>query len=336
MKSPSTFLTNPTTPVGRAEGQAINDPGGSTGSGVDQEIYNDPAYASIAPIQSYKDGGISDSDETTINSDMRDALEEMNHMKVTDSATPANSIDEWDVGTTYSTLGELVMWKGFQFVAYNVTANLAKDPLLSPDFWYKIPKPDVLMDDYFSAKSNSGGMNPIADRAGGTYRQNIAFGRYRLGGNGDDFYNFFRVALDGTQVTGNATLEAIFDVGGGNEYFNLDLIAPDVAGTRTLIDMGERIATPQSSSGENDTIGEVLDDRFQGHRHEKNTDGIDERSILNIGGSFAGAGAFDITVYGDTGDPTTDGTNGTPRTGLTTRPKELTEGASYIVVMLPV
>ncbi len=335
MKRPDTFLTNTTAPAGRLLGAAKNNPGDDSGSGMDKEIYNDPAYALLAMIESYKDGGNTDVDETTTLSDMRDALEQFAHMRVTDNGTPANSIAEWSSVTTYTTEGEMVTWKGFQFVAYNVTGNLAKNPITSPDFWHMIPKPDELLLRFQSGQVLSGGLSAMADRAGANYRQNIAFGRYRLGGNGDAFYDFFRVALDGTQVTGDATLEAIFDVGGGNEYFNIDLVAPDVVGTRTLIDMGERIVTPQSDSGENDTLGEVLEDRAQGHYHDVRTKNLDGTNSFPKGGDTAGT-TFNGTGVKAAWTMQDDGTNGTPRIGLTTRPKELTEGASYIIVMLPV
>ncbi len=335
MKKPSSFLTNTTTPAGRANGQAIDDPGGGLGTGVDNETFNDPAYAVIAPIESYKDGGISDSDETTLASDMRDTLEEITDRRVTDSGTPANSIAEWDSGTTYSAV-ELVTWKGFQFVAYDITGNLNKNPLLFPDFWMIIPKPDDLLDKFFSGQAVSGGLSTIADRAHANFAQNIEYGHYRLGGNGDDFYEFFRVALDGTVVTGDATLnDDIFKEGTGNEYWNLDIIAPDVLGTRTLLDMGERYIRQQSAGGLVDTLGEVHDDAGQ-----------------TITGNFPGGrsgsadGVFTITgtrltitdgasSENDIGFNSADSTS--PNTAKTdddeTRVKALVEGISYIIVM---
>ena len=77
MKRPDSFLINTTAPAGRALGAAKNNPGDNTGTGADKEVYNDPAYSALAVIESYKEGGNSDTDETTTDSDMRDALEEM-------------------------------------------------------------------------------------------------------------------------------------------------------------------------------------------------------------------------------------------------------------------
>ena len=339
MKKPSSFLLNTTTPAGRANGQAINDPGGDTGTGMDEEIYNDPAYAVIAPIESYKDGGISDADETTLASDMRDALEEMTERRITDSVGSA-SVAEWVVGTAYAADGlELVTRKGYQFVNFSNAANTGNDPLTSPTLWFKIPKSDILMDQFYSGEPISGGLSVIADRAHAKYRQYCDFGRYRLGGNGDDFALFSRVALDGTVVTGTAALEDdIFHEGDADEYWNLDIIAPDVLGTRTMLDMGEYIETPQSDSGNNDTMGEVLEDRFQGFNLES---AINSNGVVNDGTAIGTAksgdsmGATNVGTRSTyiTGDFLADGTNGTPRTGLTTRPKELTVGISYIIVM---
>ena len=347
MKLPSSFLINTTTPAGRAEGNAINDPGGDTGTGMDEEIYNDPAYAAIAPIQTYKDGGISDSDETTLASDMRDALEEMTDKRVTDSVG-ASSLSEWDSGTTYSTLEVLVTWKGFQFVSFNNTGNLNKNPLLNPDFWYPIPKPDELLMLFAGGHVIPGGMSDMVDRAGGNFRQNIAYGRYRLGENGDDFYNFFRVTLDGTVVTGDANLEDdIFEIGTGTEYPFADIFCPDVVGTRTLLDLGEYVMAAQSDSGENDTLGEIQDDRFQDWQLGADEDATGARDYFSRAGSrdravddSAQAGhTFPQYINSAQGDSRmlkamNDGTNGDPRSGLTTRPKELTEGASSIIVMV--
>lgn len=339
MKRPDSFLTNTTAPAGRAQGAAKNNPGDDSGSGMDKEIYNDPCYAIIAAIQSYKDGGISDTDETTIASDMRDSLEELTHGKVVDAATPANSLAEWDNAVTYTTLGELVTWKGFQFVAFNVVGNLAKNPLTNPDFWFPIPKPFELLERFASGRVHSGGLSPIADRAGGDYQQNIAFGRYRLGGNADALYDFYRVALDGTQVTGDAILEAIFDVGGANEYFNIDIIAPDVVGTRTLLDLGEYVVTPQSVGGQNDTMGDLQDDRTADLYARLSHDGGTSRIYYDETASPAWNSDFYGTIAGRTASVTSRSFGMIVKelaTAVTTRPKELTEGASYVIVMLPV
>jgi len=85
---------------------------------------------------------------------------------------------------------------------------------------------------------------------------------------------------DGTQITGNATLEAIFDVGGGNEYHLLDVIAPDVVGVRTLLDARER--SPRvigAGGGLTVNVGSIQEDAAQ------RVTGQFSNEILGIGGS---------------------------------------------------
>ncbi len=319
--------TNTVITTGRTLGAAKNNPGDNTGTGADKETLNDPMYGHLAVIESYKEGGNSNADETLLASDMRDAIEELTSKKV-------SGVDEWESTTTY-TSEQLVMYKGFQFFAFNTTGNLAKPPLANPDYWMKSPTPEKLLDMFFEGDPQNGGMHNIANRSSSNYKQECLIGKYRLGGNGDDFYNFYRVALDGTQITGDANLEAIFDVGGSNEYFKLDEYAPLSGSTRTLIDMSSRHLAPQSSGGDNDTLGEVLEDRFQGHWHEAFFSDSGASGVpLKGTGSYANRQDMTVGDYG-TQDPKSDGVNGTPRTGETTRPKEFTVGSSYIIVMIP-
>jgi len=332
MKSPDTYLTNTVVTAGRSQGAAKNNPGDNTGTGADKETFNDPAYAIIATIESYKESGISDTDETTVNSDFRDSIEEMVAKKV-------SGIAEWESTTTYTT-HQLVMYKGLQFYNHNITGNLAKPPLENPSYWYYAGSPEKLIEQYFNAEPLTGGMHDIANRSHGNYQQSALIGKYRMGGKGDDFYNFYRVALDGTQVTGNANLEAIFDVGGLNQYFRLDLYAPDSGGTRTLLDVGDYVFTPQSSGGDADTVGELVEDQFQGHRlqsqnkytfvggnrHEFSADGNSTAFWENTTQTETDRFAYTIV---------SDGTNGTPRTGSTTHGKRFTTGTAYIIVAVP-
>ena len=338
MKKPSSYGTNMTTPAGRANGQFNNDPGGGLGSGVVAEADNDNIYAVIAPIESYKDGGISDSDETTTASDMRDTLEEMTEKRVTDSTVPANSVAEWVVTTTYAADGlELVTWKGYQFLNYSDAANLGNDPLLNPDVWMKIPKSDTLLDYHFSGESITGGLSTIADRSDGKYRQYTDYGRYRLGGNGDDFALFSRVALDGTVITGVVALnDDIFKEGTADEYWNLDLIAPAVLGTRTLIDMGGRVTEDMTSGGVVDTMGAVHDDYMQ-----RITGAFRGTSLNAPSGAFSAGATTAGVVTGATvtsANVDFDSSNSvSPNTAKTnddrTAHAALVTGISYIIVM---
>ena len=345
MKNPSSYGTNTTTPAGRANGQFNNNPGDGSGSGMVAEADNDNIYAAIAVIESYKEGGISDSDETTTASDMRDAIEELTAKKV-------DGISDWAVGSSYAT-GALVMRFGYQFVSYLVAANIGNDPLLNPDKWYKIPNPDVLLDAYFSGKPFSGGLSDLSDRAGTNYQQNIAFGNFRMGGNGETFYDFFRVALDGTQVTGDATLEAILDPGGANEYWNIDVIAPDVLGTRTLIDMGGRYI--RSQSGASDVVpamGTTHDDAMQRITGEFKVLDDDAASgfyakIGETSGVFTTAAeTANFLNYASTTSGTRPSTaifdnqdsivpNVSKTDDIETKVRSLVVGCSYVVIMIP-
>lgn len=346
MKKPSSFLTNTTAPAGRAHGQAIDDPGGGTGTGVDNETYNDPAYGLIALIDAFKEGGITDTDEKTTASDVLDALNEALGRRVIDPVTPGNDVDEWLVGTNYTTVGDLVFRQGKQYVNFNGVGNLGLDPVITRTHWYPIPSLERLLDLEASGEILHGGFSDLADIQHAKYQQNIEFGRFRVGGNGGTYYNFYRVALDGTQVTGDATLVAIFDVGGGDEYWNIDIVAPDVLGTRTLLDKGGRSLRDMTGvGGVAATLGEVQEDQMQGHAHSENV-GPDS---TNADGGLVGAqyraardnSGSNINMVATTqkndnaiDTPISDGTNGTPRTGLETRVKAIVEGAGYIIVML--
>lgn len=332
MKRPDNFLTNTDTPTGRSLGAATNNPGDNTGSGMDEEIYNDPAYAALAVIDSYKEDGISNTDETLDAADLRDAIEEITEKAV-------DSVDEWD-STTIFGIGDLCMYKGYQFVSFTAT-NQNNTPIGNPDLWMKCWKSDKLMDAFWEGEPLRGGQSKIADRAHANYQQNILVGKYRLGESGDDYYNFYRVALDGTTLTGDATLEAIFDPGGSNEYWNIDAIAPDSGGTRTFIDVGGDSVRFQESSGDFATVGGKVDDQFQGHLAKWGS-GDNNGSFNNLNYNVGTAGGTYPNINNFTAANTgahaqslgTDGTNGTPRTGTRTYGPTFVTGAGYIIVMV--
>jgi hypothetical protein len=71
-----------------------------------------------------------------------------------------------------------------------------------------------------------------------------------------------------------------------------------------------------------DNVGSLQDDAFQGHRMEPLSP---QTTFYGTGpantiGLTPGSGRLDVE-QATTGDPVTDGTNGTPRTSSETRPK---------------
>jgi len=238
------------------------------------------------------------------------------------------AIAQWDAGTIYNVAGTLVRREGITYVATGQATNQGIDPS-DPNnalYWYEPEDVRTLKRWSNRAKVVSGDFHTIHNRASANYRQNLKIGRTQINGANKEFH---LIHLDGSTVTGNSTLTNLLS---GNPY--LDIIAPETGGIRTLIDMSSRHIAPQSSGGDNDTLGALLEDRFQGHWHnnEAGTGGNYNPS----GYSQTGFQAKDsplLTVYAIS-DPRADNVNGTPRTGSTTRSKELTVGASYIVVIV--
>jgi microcystin-dependent protein len=74
------------------------------------------------------------------------------------------------------------------------------------------------------------------------------------------------------------------------------------------------------------TLGQFKDDQMQGHRHSV-THNANSGTFNGIGGA-AGAGENQAATIA-IGDPSTDGTNGTPRIGTVTRGKQV--GTNFII-----
>ena len=241
-------------------------------------------------------------------------------------------IPSWGSGTNYTTAGTLARVEGRTYASTGVAGNLNKDPRLPENAPYWFTPPDDGMIEYLCSQGDplNGGMHTINDRGGANYVQRMKINSKAFNSIA---YDYWMVHLDDTQITGVTELENIFNVGAANQYPYLDKYAPDVLGTRTLIDHGEYVDTPQSSGGENDVLGEVLEDRFQKHYFDapRNTS-----ATPVIGG---GVTAFIKTNIASGTQTISDivGASGfgTPRIGLTTRPKEFTVGASYIIVKTP-
>ena len=235
--------------------------------------------------------------------------------------------------TTYSATAGVIVERGLRhYASTGKSGNTNKDPLnqINSPYWICSPGIDKLME---MAINGTVGMemHPSLDRGGSEYSALLKVDEATIEGTA---YEFYRIALDGTTVTGDADYEAALDIGGSNQSAFVDIYAPEVASSRSMIDMGEYGIVAQSDSGESDTLGEAQADRFQGHD-------------INLGGLTTGGNNndnyFAAVEYSNTSNFNVDlitgfvddGTNGTPRTGLTTRAKQLVNGAAYIISMIP-
>ena len=244
----------------------------------------------------------------------------------------SGAIDLWETGTVYNTAGTLVRLDGDTFTATGKATNQGFDPT-SPsniEYWYE-PEDEKTLKKYAKKGTVIGGdMHTVHNRAGANYAQNLRVGKKQV--NGVD-YEFYMVHLDGTVVTGNTTLETIL-----SGYGYLDLFAPDVVGTRTLVDMSARNTVAMSVGGENDVLGGVIADQMQGHNHDLEQTGSSSSKLGfgTVGGSGVATNGIILSANMVAGTVVTDTVNGTPRIGLTTHGKQFNTGADYIIVMLAV
>ena len=245
--------------------------------------------------------------------------------------TQLEAVPQWDVAEAvdYEDAGFIVERLGQHYAASGKASNSGKDPAdPQSDTWW-IPSEGWNNYKKFASKGESipGGMHPWTDFSSGDYQQNIKLDEIVRGGV---TYDVFGVILDGTQVTGDGTLEAIFDPGGAKEYPWIDEFAPDNVGTRTLVDMrGRATAAITAGGGEFPTLAEIKEDQMQGHWHDYHS---------QVAGAAGGATWEGFTGYavGTTAvkDPSTDGVNGTPRTGAKTYGALLVRGVDYIIVII--
>lgn len=282
MKNISAYLTNFDAPsAGFSEGKLKDDPGDASGSGITVLTHNDFLYGHVAAIIKYL-GALSGTDESETASDVLDAIETMSGIKNPNTA-------DYDNSTTYAQ-DDLVMYLGVQFSSM-INSNLGNNPLDNPDKWLPCFNRDDAVVKWRNGEDIKGGMEAVHDFRDAGYRQNFTWGKYNFGGNTGRNFDAFGVHLDGTVVTANPTLEAIFDVGGPDEYHLLDIIAPDVVGTRTLLDARGRVPRiVDAGGGDTENVGVV-----QGHAIENIIGKLTDRKIGNGGKltEFA-TGAFAI------------------------------------------
>jgi len=255
------------------------------------------------------------------------------------------AVSQWDVAeaVVYETAGAIVERFGQHYAASGKASNLGKDPAdpQSDSWWIPSKGWDKFKDMASEGISNPGGMHPWTDFSSGDYQQNIKLDEIIRGGVTYDVYG---VILDGTQVTLDATLEAIFDPSGAKEYPWINEFAPDSLGTRTLIDMrGRSTRGMTAGGGVAATLAEVQEDAGQ-----RITGYIQKEAAASgdIGGVLTEDGASTLPIgrglFG-TGDATgrlrfDNSLSTSPNTAKTndveTRIKALVRGVDYIIVII--
>lgn len=133
----------------------------------------------------------------------------------------------------------------------------------------------------------------------------------------------------GALPTGLAVNTQYFVIKINGDTFNLaTTLANALAGTK-INTSGSQSGTHSISLGvDTFTRGQFKDDQLQGHWH--NTVSTQTGAVNALQGTGAGGNpAYTPTGVAQARDATTDGTNGTPRTGLVTRGKSI--GLNYII-----
>jgi len=171
-----------------------------------------------------------------------------------------------------------------------------------------------------------GDSSPQHDYSNAAYAQYFEAGRHRFGGSDGTTYQAYMVHLDGSTV-GSGDLSDVIEA-----WHLKDAFAPGATGSRMLVDGRNCVARAVSASGGlNPTIGARLEDAFQGHWHSS-----DASIFTTKNGAFAvGAGTDDGAYDNAVRAPSTDGTNGTPRTASETRVKSIAVGVPYFYVLIP-
>ena len=259
------------------------------------------------------------------------------------------AVSQWDVAeaVVYETAGAIVERFGQHYAASGKASNLGKDPAdPQSDTWW-IPSEGWNNYKKFASKGESipGGMHPWTDFSSGDYQQNIKLDEIVRGGI---TYDVFGVILDGTQVTLDATLEAIFDPGGAKEFPWIDEFLPDNVGTRTLIDMRERSTRSMGAGGGlAPTLAEVQEDQAQSWQLGADEDATGARDywgrtgVRDFQADTSATANHTSTQMGTAFQGTSrmlkaknDGTNGDIRLGLENRIKALVRGVDYIIVIV--
>ena len=329
MRNLATIVANyDSASTGFSDGKLRDNPGDDTGSGVMSAWGNDIWYALRAIVKKWHGAGnVSGMPESENNYDVLSAIEQMMGLDV-------YGVNAYNPATTYSTLGESVTYAGVQFVNINASANFGKTPLTEPLYWLPVPDSRDLFVKSVHGLPVWGASHPIHDFNNAAYKQSFGLGTHRIGGYSGTTFNAVGVHLDGQAIGGSGTA-----LSGIVEAWHLkDIWMPGSEGSRSSIDArGRLLRAIDATGGQADLIGEVLEDQMQGHFHDMNVG-------TNAGSTAAGPSdvpskgnakpAYGFETIGVRG-PKTDGPNGEPRTGSTTRDKSVTGGVPYMVVMVP-
>jgi hypothetical protein len=328
MKKISSYLTNYIAPSsGYSEGQLKDDPGDGSGSGATVYWANDIMYGMLAIAKKWI-GVISDTDESESASDILNSIERM-------AGVQNENVSAYNNSTTYAQ-DDHVMYLGVQYVSM-VAANTGNNPMDNPVKWLPCFERNDAMVKWRNGEPLSGGFEKIHNHRDAGYRPYFKWGKYNFGGDAGRNFQATGIHLDGTVLTGTPALVALFDIGGAHQYHLLDVIAPDVVGIRTLLNTKGRVArSVDGTGGSTAIVGAAQEDQFQGHYHIPYfaTGGGAGSGIYSATGDSAYTqGLQPITNELQIREPSTDGTNQTPRTGAETRMKNYTKGVDFIILM---
>jgi len=324
MRKLSTILTNFDSPTsGYSEGKIRDNPGDDTGSGVVAAWGNDEYYAIVATIKKYLTGGaLSDNPESETASDFLQALESLAGVYV-------DGVSAWSSATAYTVPGTAVMRYGIQFANLS-TSNTNHDPLTSPTYWMAVPDKRELLAASHSGRVIVGDSAPLHDFNDGDYQQYFGLGRHNFGGAAGADYLAYGVHLDG-QAIGSGGLSDIVEA-----WHLKGVWMPGSTGSRTAADARGKVPRGiDATGGQADEMGEVLADQMQGHYHAEYYNNTATVSATALAGKHTSS-TNDSGPITNTSikTPVTDGTNGTPRTGLFTRDKSYTVGVPYVVILV--
>lgn len=325
MKKISAYLSNYTAASsGFSEGRLKDDPGDGTGSGITVNTHNDFLYGFLSPIKKWL-GAVSETDESETASDMLTAIER--------AAGVANqNVSAWSNATTYAQ-DDHVIYLGVQFVSM-AAGNIGNNPIDKPLKWLPCFGRDEALRLYRDGTDLPGGFANLHNHRDTTYfREYFKWGKYNFGGHSGRNFQAYGVHLNGQIITGNPTYVAIFNIGETDQYPLLDVIAPDVSGTRTLLDTKGRVprCVDATSGGSSVAVGLKQDDAIQGHEH---TYIKQATQTLNYGTTPLVTGT--TSTGGTTAGMVSDGTNGTPRTGSETRMKNYSVGLRSVLVLVEI